>query len=103
MRLRGVGVRLSIALLLVVALALGNVDLVRRRILLAGGIALIAALLIGYGGASLFARRIRRLERAADRIAGGRFDEPVTDRHHDELGELALAFDRMRGRLSQLE
>ena len=83
--------------------SLGNVDLVRRRLLVAGGIALVAALLIGYGGATVFARRIRRLERAADRIAGGRFDEPVVDRHHDELGELAEAFDRMRGRLAQLE
>ena len=83
--------------------SLGNVDLVRRRILLAGGIALLAALLIGYGGASFFARRIRRLERAADRIAGGRFDEPVADSGQDELGELAQAFDRMRGRLAQLE
>jgi two-component system, OmpR family, sensor kinase len=83
--------------------SLGNVELVRRRILLAGAIALAAALLIGYGGASVFARRIRRLERAADRIAGGQFDEPVVDTHSDELGELATAFDRMRGRLSQLE
>ena len=83
--------------------SLGNVDLVRRRLLLAGAIALAAALLVGYGGSSVFARRIRRLERAADRIAGGRFDEPVVDNHQDELGELAQAFDRMRGRLSQLE
>ncbi len=83
--------------------SLGNVDLVRRRLLLAGAIALAAALLIGYGGATVFANRIRRLERAAERIAGGRFDEPVVDRHRDELGELADAFDRMRGRLAQLE
>ena len=83
--------------------SLGNVDLVRSRILLAGAIALAAALLIGYGGASVFARRIRRLERAADRIAGGRFDEVVVDTHRDELGELAETFDRMRGRLAQLE
>ena len=83
--------------------SLGNVDLVRSRLLIAGGIALGAALLIGFGGSSVFARRIRRLERAADRIAGGRFDEPVVDDHHDELGDLAQAFDRMRGRLAQLE
>jgi signal transduction histidine kinase len=50
-----------------------------------------------------FARRIRRLERAANRIAGGRFDQPVTDPGGDELGELAQAFDRMRLRLAQLD
>src|SRR6266542_4275083 len=48
-------------------------------------------------------RRIRRLERAADRIAGGRFDEPVRDSGGDELGDLAVAFDRMRVRLAQLD
>ena len=58
---------------------------------------------MGYGGAHVFARRIRRLEQAADRIAGGRFDEPVLDTAHDELGQLARAFDRMRERLAQLE
>ncbi|HEX6489801.1 MAG TPA: HAMP domain-containing sensor histidine kinase [Gaiellaceae bacterium] len=83
--------------------ALQDVDLVERRLLLAGGIALLAALAIGYGAARFFARRIRRLERAAERIASGRFDEPVAERSSDELGELSRAFDRMRIRLSGLE
>jgi signal transduction histidine kinase len=83
--------------------ALADVDAVQRRLLLAGGLALIVALLVGYGAARLFARRIRRLERAAGRIAGGHFDEPVADRSADELGELSRAFDRMRIRLSGLD
>jgi signal transduction histidine kinase len=83
--------------------ALADVNAVQRRMLLAGGIALLVALLVGYGAARLFARRIRRLERAADRIAGGRFDEKVADRSADELGELARAFDRMRTRLAGLD
>jgi signal transduction histidine kinase len=83
--------------------ALADVDAVQRRMLLAGGLALLVALLVGYGAARLFARRIRRLERAADRIAGGRFDEQVADRSADELGELARAFDRMRTRLAGLD
>jgi signal transduction histidine kinase len=64
---------------------------------------LAASLLVGYLAASIFARRIRRLERAADRIASGDFDEPVVDAGKDELGELAVAFERMRQRLAQLE
>ena len=80
-----------------------EVDLVQQRVLLAGAIALVAALLVGYGGAWVFARRIRRLERAADRIAGRPFDEPIEDTASDELGQLARAFDRMRQRLAQLE
>jgi signal transduction histidine kinase len=81
----------------------GSVQLVQRRVLLSAGVALLIALLLGYGGAWVFARRIRRLERAADRIAGGRFDEPVRDTGGDELGDLAVAFDRMRVRLAQLD
>jgi len=83
--------------------ALANVHTVQRRLVEAGVLALMLALGVGYGAAYLFARRIRRLETAAERIAAGRFDEPVIDRSADELGQLARAFDRMRLRLSQLE
>src|SRR5207248_4306407 len=83
--------------------ALADVHAVQRRLLFAGGLALLVALLIGYGAARHFARRIRRLERAAERIARGRFDEPVADTASDELGELARAFDRMRVRLAGLD
>src|SRR5437773_2784726 len=82
---------------------LSSVHQVQRRLLLAAGAALVIALLLGYGGAWIFARRIRRLERAAERIAGGHFDEPVRDSGGDELGELAEAFERMRVRLAQLD
>ncbi len=81
----------------------GGVHLVQRRVLFAAGVALLISLLLGYGAARVFARRIRRLERAADRIAGGQFDEPVRDTGGDELGDLARAFERMRVRLSQLD
>jgi signal transduction histidine kinase len=83
--------------------ALETVDLVRERMLVAGVLALTASLLVGFGAASIFARRVRRLEQAAERIAGGEFDEPVVDHHQDELGELATAFDRMRERLAKLD
>ncbi len=82
---------------------LKNVDLVRSRLLWAGLSALGLAILVGWGAASAFARRIRRLERAADRIAGGDFGEPVVDRGRDEVGELADAFDRMRVRLAKFD
>jgi signal transduction histidine kinase len=83
--------------------ALATVDLVRSRLLLAGLLALVGALAVGYGGAWLFARRLRRLEAAAERIAAGRFDEPIRDTGADEVGQLAQAFDRMRERLSTLD
>ncbi len=83
--------------------SLGSVALVKRRLLISGLVALAAALLLGYAGARLFARRIRRLERAAERIANGKFDEPIVDTSPDELGQLARAFERMRQRLAGLE
>ena len=82
---------------------LSSVQLVERRILLAGLIGLLFAAVVGSAAAAAHARRIRRLERAAERIAGGRFDEPVRDRGKDELGELAVAFERMRVRLEKLD
>ena len=80
-----------------------NVDLVRSRLLWAGLVALGLAVLAGWAASSVFARRIHRLERAADRIAAGDFSQPVVDRAGDELGELATAFDRMRLQLAQLD
>jgi signal transduction histidine kinase len=83
--------------------SLDSVALVKRRLLISTLFALAAALLLGYGGARLFARRIRRLEQGAERIASGKFDEPIVDTSPDELGQLARSFDRMRQRLAGLE
>jgi two-component system OmpR family sensor kinase len=80
-----------------------NVDLVRSRLIWSGLVALALAVLVGWAAASAFGRRIRRLERAADRIAAGDFEQPVVDPGRDEIGELARAFDRMRLQLEQLE
>ncbi|HUQ22726.1 MAG TPA: HAMP domain-containing sensor histidine kinase [Gaiellaceae bacterium] len=82
---------------------LSSLRFVERQLLVAGLIGLLFAAVIGYVLASLHARRIARLERAAERIADGRLDEPVVDRGHDELGELASAFERMRARLQNLD
>jgi len=79
------------------------VSVVRTRVLVAGAIAIAFAMLLGYAGASVFARRIRRLEEAAERIAAGNFDAPVVDHGSDELGQLARTFERMRLRLSHLD
>jgi signal transduction histidine kinase len=80
-----------------------SVELVKKRLLAAAGVALFVALALGTAAAGMHARRIRRLERAANRIAGGHFDEPVVDTGDDELGELAQAFERMRVQLAQLD
>jgi signal transduction histidine kinase len=80
-----------------------SVELVKRRFLIAAGVASLIALVLGLAVAGMHARRIRRLERGAERIADGRFDEPVVDHGDDELGQLARGFDRMRVQLAQLD
>jgi two-component system, OmpR family, sensor kinase len=82
---------------------LASVSVVRSRVLLAAVLATAFSIAAGYVLATLFARRIKRLEVAAERIAGGRFDQPVVDGAPDELGQLARAFDRMRLRLATLD
>jgi signal transduction histidine kinase len=82
---------------------LSSLHLIERRLLIAGLLGLLLAVVAGFALATMHARRIRRLERAAERIAGGAFDEPVVDAGHDELAELAAAFERMRVRLEMLD
>jgi signal transduction histidine kinase len=79
------------------------VSVVRKRVIVAGAIATAFAVLLGYAGAGIFARRIRRLEAAAERIAAGNFETPVVDHGSDELGQLARTFERMRLRLANLD
>ena len=80
------------------------VHFVERQLLVAGLIGLLfAARASATCSPSVHARRIARLERAAERIAAGQLDEPVVDTGHDELGQLAAAFERMRVRLENLD
>ena len=71
--------------------------------MLATVFALALALVLGLTAAGMLAHRLQRLEAAAERISGGHFDAPIVDRGNDEIGQLAVAFDRMRVRLAQLD
>ena len=82
---------------------LATVALVKRRLSYATVVALAISALLGFFVADMHARRLGRLQRAADRIAEGAFDEPVVDHGADEVGQLAAAFDRMRIQLAQLD
>jgi two-component system OmpR family sensor kinase len=82
---------------------LATVQLVKQRFLLATIFALILAVVLGLTAAGLLAYRLARLEAGAERIADGDFTEPIVDHGDDEIGQLALAFDRMRVRLARLD
>jgi signal transduction histidine kinase len=80
-----------------------SVTIVRHEILVAGGIALLLALIGGSLVARALAERVRRLERAAERVAAGDFENPIRVDSTDELGQLAVAFNDMQRQLARLE
>jgi signal transduction histidine kinase len=80
-----------------------TVGLIRRQVLVAGAVALLVALLGGYLVARRLARRVQRLERAAEQVAAGRFVDPVPVDSEDELGQLTQAFNEMQGKLARVD
>jgi two-component system, OmpR family, sensor kinase len=86
---------------------LGDVDdtvaLIRRQILIAGAIALVAALAAGWFAARAHAKRLNRLEEAAQKVAEGDFSTPIPDEGTDEVGQLAATFNEMQQRLARLD
>jgi len=80
-----------------------NVALIRRQILIAGGIGLTVALLAAWYAAGSHARRLRRLEGAAEEVADGNFSVPIPIDSGDEVGQLATTFDGMQTKLARLD
>ena len=80
-----------------------TVALIRRQILIAGGIALLAALAAGWLAARAHATRLGRLEAAAQKVAEGDFSTPIPDEGQDEVGQLASTFNEMQQRLARLD
>jgi two-component system, OmpR family, sensor kinase len=80
-----------------------QVDLVERRLLVAGGIALLAAVVAGWLIARQLAARLRRMEEAALRVARGDFEGSFPGGGEDEVDRLAAALDDMQRQLSELD
>ncbi|MGZ4200224.1 MAG: HAMP domain-containing protein, partial [Thermoleophilia bacterium] len=77
------------------------VQAVQHQILFAGGLALIATLFAGYLASYFIARRLKRIERGALSIASGDLSHPVLPGPPDEIGQLAVTFNMMGGRLRE--
>ena len=80
---------------------------VQRQLLLATGLALITSLVLGYMASYFIARRLKRIERSAELIAGGDLSAKVPETVEDEIGQLADTFnvmaDRLRSAFAQVE
>jgi signal transduction histidine kinase len=80
-----------------------TVAVIRRRVLIAGGLAVLIAALLGLVVARALSQRIKRLERVARRVARGDFSARFPVDRADELGQLATALDDMQRQLAQLD
>ena len=80
-----------------------NVSLIKRQILIGGSIALVAALAAAWFAARAHARRLRRLETAAEKVAEGDFATPIPIDGPDEVGQLAETLNEMRVKLERLD
>ena len=80
-----------------------SVALVRNRMFVAAGVALLVALIGGFMVARVMARRVGRLEHAAREVAAGRTVPPLPIGAHDELGELTRTFNEMQRQLARVD
>jgi two-component system, OmpR family, phosphate regulon sensor histidine kinase PhoR len=64
-------------------------------------VAIVIGVLVGFIVSSLIAIRVRRLARAAEQMAAGRFDAPLPPGGGDEIGDLTRSLDTMRQELRQ--
>ena len=102
--------RTVVAVVLVIS-SLTDVDnavaAVQRQLLFATGLALVISLVLGYMASYFIARRLKRIERSAELIAGGDLSAKVPETVEDEIGQLADTFnvmaDRLREAFAQVE
>jgi signal transduction histidine kinase len=80
-----------------------SVALVRDRLIVAGVVALLVALIGGFLVARRLARRVRRLELAARDVTAGRPVPPLPIDSRDELGELTRTFNEMQRQLALVD
>jgi signal transduction histidine kinase len=80
---------------------------VQRQLLFATLLALGISLILGYLASYFIARRLKRIERSAELIAGGDLSAKVPETVEDEIGQLADTFnvmaERLRSAFAQVE
>ena len=80
---------------------------VQRQLLFATVLALAISLLLGYMASYFIARRLKRIERSAELIAGGDLSAKVPETVEDEIGQLADTFnvmaEKLRSAFAQVE
>ncbi|MCL4535532.1 MAG: histidine kinase [Bacteroidetes bacterium] len=81
--------------------ALAPTEQLRQQFILFSIAMMLLALLLAWAIAQSVVRPVRALTGAAERIAAGKLDEPISPAAEDEIGKLARTFDEMRLRLKE--
>lgn len=93
--------------LVFITLPVGDAVASRRGLigvlLVSGGLAVLLAVLVGFGVGAWTARPLRRLSRAARNMAAGNYSEPVTGHYPGEVFELAQSMEAMRREVKRSE
>jgi len=97
-----IGVGTSLIIYVWVVLIDGNSS-VGHQIVLGGLVALLLAFGIGFYFAQLVAIRVKRIERAARKVADGDFATSIPVDSSGQLGQLARTFNEMQRRLAELD
>ncbi|HEV3485855.1 MAG TPA: cache domain-containing protein, partial [Vicinamibacterales bacterium] len=83
--------------------AYATTAVLRRQLLMAIAVALLVTVVVGWVWGRAFITRIFALTRATQALAEGRMDERVALGGHDEIRQLADAFNSMADRLVELQ
>jgi signal transduction histidine kinase/HAMP domain-containing protein len=78
-----------------------SIEGLRGDSLTALALAVAAGILVGFAVATVITIRVKRLAVSAERMAQGRFEEPLPVGGRDEIGDLARALDSMREALRE--
>jgi signal transduction histidine kinase/CheY-like chemotaxis protein len=96
-----VGLDWLIAVVVPKADFMGQIDQNTRNTILSCILALLVAILVGYLTARWVVRPLLKLNNAAQHIAQGHWDTPITLQRRDEVGQLATSFQQMADQLQQ--
>jgi signal transduction histidine kinase len=97
-----IGVGTSIVIYIYVVLISGH-SAVRGAIAIGAVISLVPSLGIGFYFAQMVTTRIRRIEKAARKVADGDFAARIPVDSSGQLGQLARTFNEMQRRLAELD
>jgi two-component system, OmpR family, sensor kinase len=83
--------------------AASGLGAVKAQILVAGALAVLISVGVGFYYARVSANNIRRLQDAARKVADGNFETPIPISSAGQLGQLARTFNEMQRRLAELD